>query len=146
MISSSPSTLTNQCPNTPPSPMPATTSATILVSLGLMTVLLLSISVSSTPIPISGGELPALGDMPETAELHIPPLSISYNAPVPTSLSTRPSTISVCEIWCGLTPSPPIVVLTTTTSAASLPSQASFEEVSETGRPTREGTLPWRKR
>ena len=89
--------------------MPVTTSATILVSLGLMTVLLLLTNVSLTPILTSGGEPPALGDMFETAGLHIPPLSISYNVPVPTSLSTRPSTISVCGIWCGLTPSPPIV-------------------------------------
>ena len=62
--------------------MPATTSATTLVSLGLMTVLLLLTNVSSIPIPTSGGEPPALGDMFETAGLHIPPLSISFNAQI----------------------------------------------------------------
>ena len=144
MIPSSPSSLTNntnQCPTTPPKVMPHSTSATTLVSLGLMTVLLHLTNVSSTPIPTSGEGLPVLGDMSETAGLHIPPLSISYNAPVPTSLLMKPLMISVCEIWCGLMPSPPTIDLTTTTSVVSLLSQASSEEVLETGKPMKEGIL-----
>ena len=98
MIPSSPSSLTkaaNKCPATPPSPMPNSTSVTIPMSLGMM-VLFLLLGVASTPIPISGGEPPALGITPETALLHILPLSISLNEPWPTSHSTSPSTISVC--------------------------------------------------
>ena len=60
-IPSSPSSLTNnanKCPTTTPSPMPNNTSATTPISLVGMIVLLLLISVASTPIPRSGGEPP----------------------------------------------------------------------------------------
>ena len=110
------------------------------MSFGMMVLLLLP-NIVSTPIPTSGGGLPAPGTGAGIPINHIPPLSVSWSMHWPVSPSTRDSKISVCKIWCGLTPSPLTVGLITPTSTTSLPSQVSLEEVSETGSLTREGIL-----
>ena len=116
--------------------MPRTTNATILLS--LLGILLISPTlISLTPIPRSGGGLPVPGTTPTIAVILIPPLSISWSTPLPTSLTMRDSTISVCGIWCGLTPSLPTVDWSTPSLTGSLPSPVCSEGVSKTKSPVK---------